>query len=161
LDNLSSLEDEKKLVTLANKFNSNLQEDERIVYSVFSIERGKNQDSKSFHFQGYSEFSRPVDGLFFKKEFGLMDVQARKGSQSQAIDYVKKERTKILDKFFEFGIPKKLGRELKKYNTNDLDIRSDMDLQRILLNQRLKENYYSSYSDIEKDFELLFLKNEK
>jgi hypothetical protein len=74
---------------------------------------------------------------------------------------VKKERTKILNKLFEFGIPKKLGRELKKYNSNDLDIRSDMDLQRILLNQRLKENYYSSFLDIEKDFELLFIKNEK
>jgi hypothetical protein len=161
LDNLSKLEDEKKIITLANKFNENLKEDDRIIYSVFSIERGKKQDSKSFHFQGYSEVSRPVDINAFKKEFDLADTQARKGSQSQAIDYVKKERTKILDRFFEFGIPKKLGRELKKYNTEDLDIRSDMDFQRILLNQRLKENYYSSFTDIEKDFELLFIKNDK
>jgi len=58
-------------------------------------------------------------------------------------------------------VPKRQGRDLPKYNLEDPDIRNDLDSQRILLNRRLKEKYYSNFGDIEKDFELLFIKNEK
>lgn len=151
----------KQLITLATKFLSDLKEEERIQYCIFSVERGKRQNNSSFHFQGYIEFSRPTDALAFKNEWGLTDVQSRKGSQQQAIDYVQKERTKLLDSFFQFGVPKKQGRLLKKYNDNDPDIRNDLDYQRLLLNERLKENFYSKFEDIEKDMVLLFIKYPK
>ena len=91
----------------AKEFLQEIKEDERIQYCIFSAERGKSQNEFSFHFQGYLEFDRKTDFLAFKNEHSLSDVQIRSGSQSQAIDYVKKQRTKILSEFFEFGLPKR------------------------------------------------------
>jgi hypothetical protein len=73
----------------------------------------------------------------------------------------KKNGTRLLDQFFQFGIPKKQGCVLKKYNAEDPDIKNDLDYQRLLLDKRLKENYYLKFADIEKDLTLLFIKYQK
>jgi len=125
---------------------------------LFTIERGKKQNKSSFHIQGYLEFKDKLDAIAFNKKHQFTDIQNRKGSQQQAIDYVKKTETKIDNELYTFGIPKK---QLYKYNLKDEDIPKDMDLQRILLHQRIKDNHYKTFQDICEDFELLFLKNEK
>lgn len=142
----------------AHELLKNLKEDLRISYCIFSSERGASQNNKSFHFQGYLEFNRLVDAIAFNKEFKFNDIQIRKGSQKQAIEYVLKEKSKLLKEIFRFGEPKKQGRDLKKFNDQDPDIRSSLDYQRLLLNIRLKEKYYKEFEEIEKDFSLLFIK---
>ena len=46
----------------------------------------EKQNNSSFHFQGYLEFSWPIDALAFQKKWSLTDIQSRIGKQSQAID---------------------------------------------------------------------------
>lgn len=140
----------------AEKILQLLKTDSRIKYSIFSIERGETQSSNSFHLQGYLEFFKVVDAVSFNKTYQFSDIQKRKGTQSQAIDYVKKPETKVIDKLFEFGEKKN---PLERFNTKDDEIPNLMDDQRILLNHRLKDNYYKHFIDIEDDLELLFLKH--
>lgn len=146
------------IISEGNKLLNDLKLDKRISYCIFSCERGALQDKKSFHFQGYLEFNRTVDALAFNKEFNFSDIQKRKGSQDQAIEYIKKEKSKVIKEFFQFGELKKQGRILKKFNDQDPDIRKSLDFQRILLSERIKENFYERFEDIENDFKLLFIK---
>lgn len=148
----------KKYIPIAKNLLEELRCDPRINYCLFTIERGKKQNKSSFHIQGYLEFKDKLDAIAFNKKHQFTDIQNRKGSQQQAIDYVKKTETKIDNELYTFGIPKK---QLYKYNLKDEDIPKDMDLQRILLHQRIKDNHYKTFQDICEDFELLFLKNEK
>lgn len=137
-----------------------LKEDGRIQYCIFSIERGSYQSEDSFHFQGYTEFKNKVDANAFNREFKFNDIQDRRGSQQQSIDYVKKERSKIDDKIYEFGIPKnfKARAKVDTYNKSDLEIPGDLKGQEVKINQRLKDNYYAEFEDIEKDFMHIFIK---
>ena len=144
--------------TIAETLNNELKQDKRIKYSIFTIERGKRQNEQSFHFQGYIEFNNKIDATSFNKEFNFTDIQSRKGSQQQAIDYVNKEKSKISTQVYTFGIPKK---QLHKHNTQDNDIPADKQLQEVLINQRLKQNFYSNFNDIENDFEHIFIKQTK
>lgn len=146
---------------------------------MFKPERGKHQRNNNFHFQGYIKFKRTTDIIAFERKLAFRwnkkDVffsfkEYRKGTEQQAIDYVKKEQSKLYDKFFEFGIPKKQGREIIKYNKNEIDIPKDSDGQLVLLKCWLKEDKekeskgekkrYNEFEEIEKDFPLLFVKHE-
>lgn len=156
--NVLKNKNDKQYETIAEKLLHDLKQDSRIKYCLFSIERGDKQNNNSFHFQGYLEFNKRVDAVAFNKQFNFTDIQNRKGTQLQAINYVKKKESKLSDKLYEFGKPKG---NIRRYNIEDSEIPDNIDDQRILLNHRLKENYYKTFQDIENDFELLFIKHDK
>jgi hypothetical protein len=145
-------------LTIAQELLEELKKDNRIRYCIFSIERGKHQNEFSFHFQGYIEFRTKVDVNSFNKDFNFDDIQNRKGTQQQAIDYIRKERTKLSDKVFEFGTPKRM---INIYNIRDADIPKSIREQETLIDIRVSEGYYQRFEDIKKDFHHIFIKQEK
>ena len=148
-----------EIIPIADDYLNKLKTDTRIKYCIFSLQQTENQKKEnSFHFQGYLEFNKLVDITAFKKAFQMSDTQNRKGTQQQAVNYVKREETRIYDKFFELGKPKG---NIKRYNTEDREIPDNLDDQRILLDQRLENDEYEKFEDIKKDFTLLFLKYTK
>lgn len=155
------------------KLNSILQSFKNITYSIFTPERSADQAPNHWHFQGYFEFSKLTDLHAFNKKLAFSwdystsfftDKQTRQGTQQQAIDYVKKEgihfhrKLEQIDQSYQFGIPKG---QLSLYNKSDPQIPKDIRYQKILLNRRLKENYYLRFEDIEHDFEYLYLSDQK
>lgn len=72
--------------------------------------------TKKVHFQGYAEFKEKMSLSGLKKLFGeKIHWGARRGTQSQAIDYCKKSETAIENTFCELGKKKEQG------NRSDLD----------------------------------------
>jgi len=73
--------------------------------------------SKKEHFQGYVEFKAQKRLGEVKKVFkdDKIHVEARHGTQEQAIAYCKKKESAVLNSFEEFGTPKRQG------NRSDLD----------------------------------------
>lgn len=154
-DVLDEENNKDKYLELGDKLLEEFKKDERISYCIFSVERGKHQNKQSFHFQGYIEFNVKVDAVVFKKKFELTNIQLRGGTQQEAINYVKKEESKIDSKLWEFG---NLKGKLTTFNIKDGEIPKLVREQEVLLNRRIKENYYEKFEDIEKDFEHIYIK---
>lgn len=71
----------------------------------------KCPDSGRYHLQGYLELVSPLRITAFKKlgyPWDVLHLEARKGTQQQAIDYCKKAASQV-SPYFEFGTPKKSG----------------------------------------------------
>jgi hypothetical protein len=151
-----------------------------IKYTIFTPEQGANQAEGDWHFQGYTEFTKPVTIAAFGRrlaqiwnqtpwrsstddEYFFSDAQVRKGSRQQAIDYVRKENNfahrhhQQLDHSYELGLKKPIS----KYNQRDLEIPADLDGQKVLLDKRLAAGYYRDFQAIKQDFHLLFVSNRK
>lgn len=85
---------------------------ETMAYLCYQEEVGANG---TYHFQGYCEFLKRVR-LSTAKEYlqsHTIHIQARRGTQAQAIAYCKKkDGTEIEGTFVEFGEPKKQGERM-------------------------------------------------
>lgn len=73
------------------------------VYVVFQREKGEVQGTE--HFQGYIELKAKKTLHAMRSLLERAHLEPRKGTQQQAIDYSKKEDTRI-DGPWEFGTPK-------------------------------------------------------
>ncbi len=82
----------------------------KMMYLVYQEEIG---ESGTYHFQGYCEFKGPTRLNAAKAMLGgaTVHVEPRRGTQAQAIAYVKKEDTRI-DGPFEFGEPRLQGKRM-------------------------------------------------
>lgn len=78
-------------------------------YTIFGKEVGENGTP---HLQGYTEFNEVMRISALKKLNNRIHWEARRGNQTQAIDYCKKD-----DNFTEVGTPKKQG---KRTDLDDL-----------------------------------------
>lgn len=140
---------------------------DRIHYSLFRAEQGSHQ--QGWHFQGYLEFKKTVDIFAFGRQLAFLwdqsnsffsDCQLRAGTQQQAIDYIKnpsKPKTFLSDSY-EFGFPKL---SVHLHNVKDRQIPHRRAEQEIELHHRIRDGEYQKLSDVEKDFEHIFLKQEK
>ncbi len=80
---------------------------EKMDYLVYQEEVG---EQGNYHFQGYCEFKEKQSMSVAKTMLGgEPHIEARRGTQAQAIAYAKKEETRV-DGPFEFGEPKSQGK---------------------------------------------------
>lgn len=85
-----------------------------INYSCGQLEQGEESGAK-VHIQGYSEFTKKMSLIAIKKvhlKKRELHVERRRGNQTQAIEYTKKEDTRVTGKdawSFEAGEPKRQG----------------------------------------------------
>jgi len=84
--------------------------EDKMEYLVYQEEVG---DSGTYHFQGYCEFKYAMSLLPLKELLGglAVHIEARRGTQEQAIAYAKKEDTRV-DGPFEFGTPRSQGKRV-------------------------------------------------
>ncbi len=85
-------------------------DEEEMIYLVYQEEVS---ESGTHHFQGYCEFTTRNRLLKCKELLGGVEVhiEARRGTQQQAIDYSKKDDTRV-DGPYEFGTPRAQGRRV-------------------------------------------------
>lgn len=140
----SQLEEEEG----GNKMLERFCQDERIKRFKFCLEYGKEKNNK--HWQGYIEFFCLVDIKAFKKRHDLSFVEKAKEDRETNEKYVVKQGRKV----FFFNREKQKA-TLPKRNTLSFNI----DKSLINLNQKLKLGRYEKFDDIEKDFELLYIKH--
>ena len=86
-------------------------------YAVWQKE--KAPETGHIHYQGYIELTKKCRITALKKIYPTIHFEIRKGTQQQAIDYCKKEETRVEGPFI-FGTPKKQGKrndliKLKEY----------------------------------------------
>jgi len=62
------------------------------------------------HFQGYIEYTKALSVKVISASLNNAHVEARKGTQAQAIDYVTKEETRLPNYSFECGVKALPGR---------------------------------------------------
>lgn len=77
-----------------------------MTYLVYQLELCPT--TNRVHHQGYAEFSRPVRFRPTKLQLGGIQthLEARHGTQQEAIDYCKKEQTRVAGtRPFEYGVP--------------------------------------------------------
>ncbi len=96
--------------TLNNPDAAIVFDEEHMEYLIFQEELS---ESGTYHFQGYCEF---VDRCRLAKAKSLLGgdtvhIEVRRGTQKQAIDYCKKERTR-LDGPYEYGTPRAQGKRV-------------------------------------------------
>lgn len=75
------------------------------------------------HIQGYLEFNRPLGLKKVKKilKDDIIHLEARRGSQKEAIEYCKKEDTRFPGSvFYEFGKKKNMGHRTDLDNINEI-----------------------------------------
>ena len=82
-----------------NQFDEYLKSLKHIRAFVFQRERGENGTE---HFQGYAEFHRSMRFSTMRKFLAGAHIEHRKGTKQQAVDYCKKEETRI-GKVYEYG----------------------------------------------------------
>lgn len=100
--------------------------DEKLKYAIWCLEKCPETGRLHYHF--YCEFTEKVSMKWIKENFenNSLHCEPRLGTQKQAIDYVKKEETKIFSDhpkfmpFYWWGEPKHQG------NRSDLDTIVDM-----------------------------------
>lgn len=81
---------------------------EKFCYMVYQQE--KCPKTGKLHWQGYAEVETKIRFNTAKKLLGeTVHIEARKGTQKEAIDYCKKKESAITDTQFESGTPKKMG----------------------------------------------------
>lgn len=149
----------KRLVDILKSFP-------HITYSIFTPEQGPHQSG--FHFQGYLEFSKTVRAEAFDKQLAnLWDdskkffswLEPRKSTQLESIDYVKKEgrftsrKDEQLDNYYEYGTPKL---HIYSYNVENKTIPFNKESREVDVVRKIKSHYFSSFSDIERDFEHMY-----
>lgn len=85
-------------------------DDERMEYLVYQEEIG---ETGTYHFQGYCEFTNKLSLNSAKALLGGASVhlERRRGNQTQAIAYAKKEETRV-DGPYEYGIPRSQGKRV-------------------------------------------------
>lgn len=103
----------------------------KVQYHIYQIEECPKTGKK--HMQGYVEFTEKVSMKFIKEIFGCssMHLEPRKGSQGDAINYCKKEESRVNGPYV-YGNKKRPG------NRSDLDsivdaIESNMTSKEILM----------------------------
>lgn len=105
---------------------------EHCTYLIFQKERCPT--TKKEHFQGYVEFKENLRLGEVKKRFNIssLHLEPRRGTQEQAINYCKKEDTKVEGPFI-FGKVKEQG---KRSDIDEIyqDIKDDFTLKEILEN---------------------------
>ncbi len=93
------------------------RDEHHVRYVIFQTEIS---DSGTRHFQGYLELNVPMRIGQLKTHFGSrVHFENRRGTQAQAIDYAKKEDTRVVDGLAgQGGEPKKLGKDSIKTVTD-------------------------------------------
>lgn len=127
--------------TLNNPTTTTLPFDDSVQYAVWQKERGENGTE---HLQGYVEFKkvRKLGGL--KKLFPTAHFEIRRGSQTQAIEYCKKEDTRI-EGPWEYGERKEQGKR------NDLaEVKEKLDKGASLV--EIADSHFSSFVRYHKSF---------
>lgn len=91
------------------RFASNDDDFENISYMVFQQE--KCPESERLHIQGYCELKKKMSFSAIKECFKnyTMHIENRRGSQQEAVDYCKKDESRV-DGPYEWGILKKQGK---------------------------------------------------
>lgn len=89
-------------------------DEEKMAYLVYQEEIGDGSDATpegTFHFQGYCEFKNQYAMAAVKAMLGgdTVHIEARRGTQEQAIAYCKKDDTRVGD-IFEHGQPREAGK---------------------------------------------------
>ncbi len=89
---------------------ADFREDYFVRYVIFQTELG---ESETIHLQGYVELSKQMRLNEVRRKFGnRVHYEHRRGTQQQAIDYSKKEDTRVADALSgEGGAAKKLGKD--------------------------------------------------
>lgn len=107
-------------------------EESVMTYMIFQKEKGNKTNNE--HYQGYIEFNQKMTmkGIKIIMNDNKIHLEPRRGTQKQAIDYCKKEDTRIGEPK-EFGTPKKQG---KRSDIDDIlfDVNEGDTMKEILSN---------------------------
>lgn len=132
------------VTSYAEEFSENVK-NERIQYAVW--QREQCPTTGKLHWQGYLEFKEGVSMSVVKKllKDNTVHLEARKGTQEQAIAYCTKEESRVSD-FEEWGVKKKDGSrtgfdiavEMARMNMKDEDIKSECPGEWVRYNKGLK-----------------------
>ncbi len=126
-------------------------EEEEMLYLVYQEEVS---ESGTHHFQGYCEFKSQCRMNKCKELLGGLGVhiEARRGTQQQAIDYSKKDDTRV-DGPYEFGTPRAQGRR------NDLESFKDDVLVRGKRKRDMIDEHYPTFARFHKFYDTLVMLN--
>jgi len=125
-------------------------------YYIFGNEIG---ESGNEHFQGYVELKKRIDFNVIHEKLFKAHIETRRGTQTQAIEYCKKENN-----YIEWGTPKAQGKrndleeivELVRQGATDLEILNEYPTQFLMYNQHIqkirevatKEKYKEIWRDL-------------
>lgn len=127
--------------TLNNPTTVDLPFDDSVQFAVWQKERGENGTE---HLQGYIEFKKVRKLAGLKKLFPTAHFEPRRGTQQQAIDYCRKDDTRI-EGPWQFGEPKAQGKR------NDLEeIKRKLDSGCSII--QIAEEHFSDFVRYSKGF---------
>lgn len=123
-------------------------------YFVFQRELS---ELKGEHWQCYLEFNRQVYFSELKEDFANSHIEPRKETQFQAINYCKKEKTRISGPY-EGGLKKRSRSRRKKENGEIEEKSQNQWIKKII--EKIKGKNFTNFEDIEEEDSTLFWKNQ-